>query len=112
MPLYEYHCLKCEKNFDVIQKFSDAPLKRHEGCGGKVEKLMSAPSFHLKGSGWYATDYGKGGKAPAETKAEAKDGKSADAKASDSKPGPSTSAGSQADSKAESKPVATPAKSD
>ena len=60
MPLYEYQCSKCEKIFEVLQKFADAPLKKHEGCGGKVQRLMSAPSFHLKGSGWYATDYGAG----------------------------------------------------
>jgi putative FmdB family regulatory protein len=81
MPLYEYHCLKCGKNFDALQKFADPPIKKHEGCGGKTERVLSAPSFQLKGSGWYATDYGKGGgnkpgeKAAgdkAESKAEAK----------------------------------------
>ncbi len=61
MPLYEYHCLKCGKNFDALQKFADPPMKKHEGCGGKTERVLSAPSFQLKGSGWYATDYGKGG---------------------------------------------------
>ena len=61
MPLYEYHCSKCGKTFELIQRFSDAELEVHEGCGGAVEKLVSAPAFHLKGSGWYATDYAKGG---------------------------------------------------
>src|SRR5579871_1030545 len=61
MPLYEYHCSKCGKNFEVLQKFSDAPLKKHAGCGGKTERVLSAPAFQLKGSGWYITDYGKGG---------------------------------------------------
>jgi len=129
MPLYEYHCLKCGKNFDVIQKFSDAPLTKHEDCGGQVEKLMSAPSFHLKGSGWYVTEYGKGGKVPA---GESADGKSGENKSGENKPGekkgsenkkeaasseskPSDSsapAESKSDAKTESKPVATPAKSD
>jgi putative FmdB family regulatory protein len=59
MPLYEYQCAKCGKVFEVIQKFSDAPLEVHEGCGGEVVKLLSAPAFHFKGSGWYATDYAK-----------------------------------------------------
>ena len=60
MPLYEYKCLSCGKTFEVIQKFADEPLKIHPECGGIVEKLFSAPAFHLKGTGWYATDYGKG----------------------------------------------------
>ena len=62
--MYEYKCAKCKKTFDVLQKFSDAPIKKHEGCGGKVEKLLSAPAFQFKGSGWYVTDYGKGGIKP------------------------------------------------
>jgi putative FmdB family regulatory protein len=62
MPLYEYQCSKCGRVFEVMQKFSDAPLTTHEDCGGSLEKLLSAPAFHLKGSGWYVTDYGKGGK--------------------------------------------------
>jgi putative FmdB family regulatory protein len=79
MPLYEYKCQACGKTFEVIQKFSDAPLTKHEECGsGPVEKLLSAPAFQFKGTGWYVTDYGKGnGKPPktesgAETKPEAK----------------------------------------
>ena len=79
MPLYEYRCSKCGNKFEVLQKFSDAPLKKHQGCGGKVEKLISASGFQLKGSGWYATDYGaKGSSCSAkETKAESKgEGKS------------------------------------
>jgi putative FmdB family regulatory protein len=60
MPMYEYHCLECDKVFERIQKFSDEPLTIHEDCGGKLEKLLSAPAFQFKGSGWYVTDYGKG----------------------------------------------------
>jgi putative FmdB family regulatory protein len=61
MPIYEYRCSKCGNVFEVLQKFSDSPLKKHEKCGGKVERLISASGFHLKGGGWYVTDYGKGG---------------------------------------------------
>ena len=61
MPLYEYKCEKCGNIFEIIQKFSDAPLTTHEGCGGKVEKLLSASGFQLKGSGWYVTDYARSG---------------------------------------------------
>ncbi|NBY20580.1 zinc ribbon domain-containing protein [bacterium] len=59
MPLYEYKCDSCEKTFEVIQKFSDGPLKDCPECGKSVEKLMSLGSFQLKGSGWYNTDYRK-----------------------------------------------------
>lgn len=61
MPLYEYKCEGCGETFEVIQKFADEPLAVHEKCGGPVHRLMSAPSFQFKGSGWYATDYAKGG---------------------------------------------------
>lgn len=48
----------------MLQKFSDAPVAVHEGCGGEVERLISAPSFQFKGTGWYVTDYGRNGKVP------------------------------------------------
>ena len=58
MPIYEYHCDNCGENFDAMQKFADQPLTHHEKCnGGPVHRLISAPAFHLKGSGWYVTDY-------------------------------------------------------
>ena len=61
MPLYEYKCDKCGETFEVRQKFADEPLTVHDKCGGHVERLISAPAFQFKGSGWYVTDYGKGG---------------------------------------------------
>lgn len=61
MPLYEYQCSKCGKVFEQMQKFSDAPLTEHEACGGAVERLISAPGLQFKGSGWYITDYARGG---------------------------------------------------
>jgi putative FmdB family regulatory protein len=65
MPLYEYKCKGCGKKFEVRQKFVDEPLKVHEGCGGAVERLISAPTLHFKGTGWYVTDYGRNGNSPA-----------------------------------------------
>ena len=63
MPVYEYECRKCGTRFEEIQKFSDPPVKKHNGCGGRVKRLPSAPAFHFKGTGWYVTDYAaKGGK--------------------------------------------------
>lgn len=59
MPVYEYKCEKCGKHFDVLQKFSDEALTTHEDCGGALEKLVSPPAFHFKGTGWYVTDYAK-----------------------------------------------------
>ncbi len=60
MPTYEYQCEKCGDLFEVRQKFADAPLTTHEGCGGAVHRLLSAPALQFKGSGWYITDYAKG----------------------------------------------------
>ena len=60
MPIYEYQCEKCEGIFEAIQKFSDAPLTDCRLCAdGTVKKLLSAPAFRLKGSGWYETDFKK-----------------------------------------------------
>jgi putative FmdB family regulatory protein len=63
MPIYEYKCKKCGKEFEVFQGITDTPAKSCKFCRGTVEKLMSLSSFHLKGSGWYVTDY-RGKKAP------------------------------------------------
>jgi putative FmdB family regulatory protein len=57
MPIYEYECADCGKIDEVLQKFSDKPLKKCRYCSGKVHKLISHSSFHLKGTGWYVTDY-------------------------------------------------------
>ena len=76
MPLYEYECDACGHRFEVIQKFSDAPIEKCPSCGSKVHKLQSAPAFQFKGSGWYVTDYAKTGSG-AESKA-SKEGRQAD----------------------------------
>jgi putative FmdB family regulatory protein len=59
MPIYEYECSKCGDMLEVMQGFHDAPLKKCEKCGGKLHKLVSESAFHLKGSGWYVTDYSR-----------------------------------------------------
>jgi putative FmdB family regulatory protein len=61
MPIYEYDCPKCGR-FDVIQKASDKPVKKNPDCTKKdcpcsAQRVISASAFHLKGSGWYKTDY-------------------------------------------------------
>lgn len=101
MPIYEYQCQKCGHRLESIQRMSDAPLTKCPECRGKLKKLISAPAFQFKGSGWYVTDYagkqgekkgdgdGKGaegqGKSPSEGQSESKpggaEGKSSDAPA-------------------------------
>ncbi len=56
MPIYEYDCPKCGR-FETIQKMSERPLDRHQACGSRVKRVMSAGAFSFKGSGFYATDY-------------------------------------------------------
>ena len=57
MPIYEYECEKCGHQTEMIQKFSDPPIAECDACHGKMKKLISNSSFHLKGTGWYVTDY-------------------------------------------------------
>jgi putative FmdB family regulatory protein len=57
MPIYEYECKQCGKVLEAYQRFSDAPLKKCDCCSGKLQKLISNSTFHLKGTGWYVTDY-------------------------------------------------------
>jgi putative FmdB family regulatory protein len=78
MPLYEYRCDACGDVIEVKQKFSDVPLSVHEGCGGKLARMLSAPAFQFKGTGWYVTDYGRksgGGSNGGSTKAHASESK-------------------------------------
>jgi putative FmdB family regulatory protein len=65
MPLYEYQCEACGHRFEVIQKFSDAPIEACTRCGAAVKKLLSSPAIQFKGSGWYITDYARAGKSDA-----------------------------------------------
>jgi putative FmdB family regulatory protein len=75
MPLYEYECGACGHRFEVIQRFSDAPIDVCPKCAkGPVNKLLSAPAFQFKGTGWYVSDYGKSGSsAPPKSDAPAPD---------------------------------------
>jgi len=64
MPIYEYECPKCGR-FEAVQKVSEKPLKadpdcKRSDCPRKAKRLVSAAAFHLKGSGWYKTDYASG----------------------------------------------------
>ncbi|MDX2312819.1 MAG: zinc ribbon domain-containing protein [Gammaproteobacteria bacterium] len=58
MPIYEYECGACGERREFIQKFSDAPKRKCPACGAsKLKRLVSAAAFHLKGTGWYVTDF-------------------------------------------------------
>ena len=57
MPIYEYQCAACGQVVERWQKISDSPLADCPGCGGSLHKIISSCAFHLKGSGWYVTDY-------------------------------------------------------
>jgi putative FmdB family regulatory protein len=60
MPIYEYACKNCEHTLDALQKISDDPLVECPACGQpQLRRLISAPRFRLKGSGWYETDFKK-----------------------------------------------------
>jgi putative FmdB family regulatory protein len=76
MPIYEYECQnpKCGHHFEAFQKMSDKPIGTCPECKGKkVQKLISASSFVLKGSGWYQTDIARKEKAQKESKTEKKE---------------------------------------
>lgn len=93
MPLYEYECSKCGRIEEALQKFSDKPLKKCRHCSGSLRKLISNSSFHLKGTGWYVTDYAKKNSGNSSPK-----GKDQQSKTSESKPARENStSGSSAD---------------
>jgi putative FmdB family regulatory protein len=92
MPLYEYRCEACGHQFEVIQKFSDAPVDVCPSCGGSpVVKLLSSPAIQFKGEGWYITDYAR------------KDQKAKDSGRAD-KESPKSDSGSKSSSSSDSAP--------
>jgi putative FmdB family regulatory protein len=56
MPTYEYLCKNCGERFEKVQSFSARPLKKHESCGGELQKVFHASGVVFKGPGFYATD--------------------------------------------------------
>jgi putative FmdB family regulatory protein len=91
MPIYEYKCKTCGAVSEQIQKFSDDPLTDCPECGGvgSLEKLMSLSAFHLKGSGWYLTDYARKNSGPTSS-----DSSQAPEKTTEKKPSNDSSGGS------------------
>lgn len=79
MPIYEYACTNCGEHTEMLQKVSEAPATRCPSCHtDALEKQISASAFHLKGNGWYVTDF--------------KNDKKSEASKSDSKPSASPAA--------------------
>ena len=66
MPIYEYECDRCGRITEVLQGLNDPPVKNCSYCRGKLRRIISLSSFHLKGTGWYATDYAKNAGIPPE----------------------------------------------
>ena len=95
MPIYEYGCDACGKVLEVMQKFSDEPLKTCPECSGHLTKLISRTSFQFKGTGWYVTDYARKPESTPKSEAESKPG-------ADSKSGAETKAGTESKSAGES----------
>src|SRR4051794_15292025 len=97
MPIYEYRCASCNHELETLQKFSDPALTQCPACHtDSLKKLVSAAGFHLKGTGWYATDF-KGGsksKGKSEDKGESAEAKG-DSKSGESKSGESSSSESK-----------------
>ena len=92
MPLYEYECNSCGTRTEVIQRVGAPPLGPCEECGGEMVRLLSAPSFQFKGTGWYVTDYAKkSGSSEAKSRSEASDSKSSEATKSKDSSGTSKS---------------------
>ena len=102
MPIYEYECNACGEQHEFIQKFSESPKRKCPACGKlRLRKLISAAAFHLKGSGWYVTDFRDGDK---KKPAEGGDSAKSSSESSSGAEGKSTAGASEGSgSKAESK---------
>jgi putative FmdB family regulatory protein len=106
MPFYEYECSSCGFRDEVLQKISDKPLKKCPNCGkSALKKLISAPVFRLKGSGWYETDF-KGDKENKRNLAAAEKEESKPEAKTDAKT--EAKADGKTDAKAEAKPETKP----
>lgn len=109
MPIYEYQCDGCQEVFEVRQRMTDPAPERH-ACGStKVHRVLSATSFVLKGTGWYATDYGNRSNPPPSEQGSKPDGdgagKADKAKATSDNASPKPAADKAAAAPAATKPA-------
>jgi putative FmdB family regulatory protein len=98
MPIYEYRC-DHDHRFEVLQKFSDEPLTACEVCGAPAQRVLHPVAIHFKGSGFYSTDYGRGGKKSSSSDGKTDSGSSSDGKAASKSEGGSSSSSGGGDSK-------------
>jgi putative FmdB family regulatory protein len=107
MPIYEFECTKCKAHTEVFQKMNDKQPTKCPKCGGRLERLVSAPAIQFKGSGFYLTDYGRSGQKALEKKQS--EATSSDDKKSDKaeKKTKETSPGKKSSEKASSSKVST-----
>src|SRR3954453_4916713 len=98
MPIYEYRCDN-DHRFEVLQKFSDEPLTVCEVCGAPAQRVLHPVAIHFKGSGFYSTDYGRGGKKSSSSDGKTDSGSSSDGKAASTSEGGSSSSSGGGDSK-------------
>src|SRR5262245_44264282 len=114
MPIYEYKCNKCGV-VEVMQRITEAQLKKCPNCKSKVERMVSRSSFVLKGTGWYATDYANKGKDHAPASEDGVSASNGSPKGGEPQSESKTEAKSEAKTSTESKPSSsektTPAKS-
>ncbi len=89
MPIYEYQCQSCGHRLEALQRVSEPSLTTCPECGGELKRLISAPAFQFKGSGWYVTDYG-GKRSGADGKTGEEKGSGGGGEASESKDSKST----------------------
>jgi putative FmdB family regulatory protein len=110
MPIYEYRCPDCGHQFEEWQKMSEPPVTQCPECSkDNVSKLLSAPAFHLKGSGWYSDHYGlKSGDGASDSPSSGSPSPAAKA----SEPASASSSESGASSPAPSAPSPSPSSSD
>ena len=90
MPLYEYECQQCHRHTEKRQKFSDPEITECPHCGGKLQRVISAPNFAFAGGGWYKDLYSSTKPKGGDSSAPSGDAKSGDSKVAESKPSTST----------------------
>jgi putative FmdB family regulatory protein len=104
VPIYEYRCSSCGFQKEYLQKVSDPILSICPECSKETfSKMLTSAGFHLKGGGWYATDFKNSGARPAaKTEGQSETAAKAESKAE-------TASEGKSDSKTDTKTKAQPA---
>ena len=107
MPIYEYLCQECGDRSETLQSLNEPPLTECSACGGELRKLLSAPAFQFKGTGWYVTDYAKKDKGGDEPEKKSEESGSSSDSSSDSNSDSSSDSTSSSKSESSSKESAS-----